>query len=95
MPVVYGSKGAVRGIRIWSSSEEVQMITKEMVRTEIDQLNEEQLQVLYRFVKDLAKQPAERKDESLLARLRRIQFDGPEDLASNHDLYVSGEKSAR
>ena len=68
------------------------MTTKELLRTEIEKLSEEQIQVLYGLAKDLAQKMAARKDEPLFARLRRLQFDGPEDLSVNHDLYVSGEK---
>jgi hypothetical protein len=68
------------------------MTTKELIEAEIDRMSEEELDELYRFIKDFAHSRRSNTDQSIMAKLRKIQFDGPEDLAANHNLYSSGEK---
>lgn len=68
------------------------MITKEMVRAEIDRVSAEHVDELYRLVKHFTDAKEAERKPSLLARLSRIKIDGPEDFAANLDLYLSGEK---
>ncbi|MFN7945473.1 MAG: hypothetical protein U0Z53_08980 [Blastocatellia bacterium] len=70
------------------------MTTKEMIQAEIEKLSEDDLQKLYQIARELAERGTGRPRESLMSRLRNIQFDAPEDLSVSHDLYVSGEKRA-
>ena len=69
------------------------MTTKELIEAEIDKLSEEDLEKLYSIIRDFMQSRSQAQSESILEKLQRIQFDGPEDLAANHDLYLSGEKS--
>jgi hypothetical protein len=68
------------------------MTTKELIKAEIDRLSDEDLDELYRLIKDFTKSRPQNNGESILSKLQTIQFDGPEDLAANHDLYLNGEK---
>ena len=68
------------------------MTTKELIEAEIERMSEEELDELYKLIKDFAQSRPQPREESILVKLRNIQFDGPEDLAANHDLYLSGEK---
>lgn len=68
------------------------MTTKELIKTEIDSIKEEDLDELYALVKQFAEAKETGKKQSIMEKLREIQFDGPEDLAANLDLYLSGEK---
>jgi hypothetical protein len=68
------------------------MTTKELIKAEIDSLPEEALDELYHLIKDFARSRPQPDGRSILVKLQSIQFDGPEDLAANHDLYLSGEK---
>ena len=68
------------------------MTTKELIKAEIDRLSEEDLERLYTIIRDFTRSKSQARGESILEKLQRIQFDGPEDLAANHDLYLSGEK---
>jgi hypothetical protein len=67
------------------------MATKELVKAEIETLNDEQINRLYGLIQDLKISPTEAK-QSLMEKLRNISIDGPEDFAENLDLYASGEK---
>ena len=68
------------------------MTMKERIKEEIDRLDEEQLEELYEVVKGLAESKEGGPELSLMARLKRIEIDAPEDFAANLDLYLSGEK---
>ena len=59
------------------------MTMKERIKEEIDRLDEEQLEQLYEVVKGLAESKEEEPELSLMARLKRIQIDAPEDFAVN------------
>jgi hypothetical protein len=68
------------------------MTTKELIKSEIDSIGDEDLDELYRLVKEFVQSRTSGKNGSLMARLRNIQIDAPADFAANLDLYVSGEK---
>jgi hypothetical protein len=68
------------------------MTTKELIKAEIDRLPEEALDEVYNLIKSFSKSAAKDAEQSILVKLSSIQFDGPEDLSANHDLYLSGEK---
>ena len=71
------------------------MVTRELVKEEIERLNREELSEVYKFIKQKLVQPkVKTKKRSLMASLRAIKIDAPEDFAINHDLYVTGEKRA-
>jgi hypothetical protein len=69
------------------------MITKEVVKSEIEKVPPERLEELYRVVKSFTQPGPSAPKKSFMARLREIEIDGPEDLAANIDLYLSGEKT--
>jgi len=71
---------------------EVVMTTKEAILAEIDALDEEHLAELYRIIEEFVRSKRQSEPPSLMARLRRIKIQGPEDLAVNHDLYATGAK---
>ena len=68
------------------------MTTRELIQAEIERLSERDLEELYNIIRDFTRTTSQDKEKSILEKLQRIQFDGPEDLAANHDLYVNGEK---
>jgi hypothetical protein len=68
------------------------MTTKELIKTEIDKLDEEDLNELYNFIQTLAQSKARTGKRGLLSALQEIQIDAPEDFAANLDIYLSGEK---
>lgn len=61
------------------------MTTKELIQAEIEKLSEEDLRKLYLMARELAQSGQVKQRESLMSRLRKIQFDAPEDLAVNYD----------
>ncbi len=69
------------------------MTTKELIKAEIDNLNEEDLDELYNFVQTLAQSKTRTGKQGLLTKLQEIRIDAPADFAANLDLYLSGEKS--
>jgi len=69
------------------------MVTREVVQTELERLDSDELSEVYKFIKKtLARSKSKTKKKSLMARLKTIKIDAPEDFAENHDLYVTGEK---
>lgn len=71
------------------------MTTKEAILAEIENVRESDLDELYRLIQSFVKTRQQPRTENLMARLREIKIDGPEDLAENHDLYLSGEKNVK
>jgi hypothetical protein len=69
------------------------MTTKERILHELDQLDEEELEILYQLIEQfLTARQQEITEPSFLERLAKIQIDGPVDFAENIDLYLTGEK---
>jgi hypothetical protein len=68
------------------------MITKELIHSEINNVNEEDLDDLYEVIKHFSQTKRNVKKPGLMSKLRHIHIDAPEDFATNLDLYVSGEK---
>lgn len=70
------------------------MATKESIKAEVDKVGEEHLNELYSLVQTFVHSRGGGTKRTLLASLREIKIDAPEDFAANHDLYLSGEKRA-
>jgi hypothetical protein len=72
------------------------MVTRELLHSEIDHLDEQYLEKAYKLIKELTKSKKKAQTKSsvpILLQLQSIKMDGPEDLSTNHDLYVTGEKT--
>jgi hypothetical protein len=69
------------------------MVSKEIIKSEIEKVPEECLEELYEVVKIYTRSGVVNNGGSLLSRLRKITIDGPEDFSANIDMYLSGEKS--
>lgn len=69
------------------------MITKEIIRSEIERVPETRLEELYEVVKIYSRTETESNGGTLFSKLRNITIDGPEDFSENLDLYLSGEKT--
>jgi len=69
------------------------MISKELIKAEIENVPDERLDVLYSVVKEFARPASVDSGRSLMSKLREISIDGPEDFAENIDFYLSGEKT--
>ena len=70
------------------------MMTKERIFAEIERLDEDQLDELYTVIRQFTQEQRATKPR-LMAKLKRIQIDAPEDFAANLDVYLSEEKRAR
>jgi hypothetical protein len=69
------------------------MVTKEIIKSEIERVPEERLEELYEVVKIYSRTETENNGSSLFTKLKKISIDGPEDFSENLDLYLSGEKT--
>ncbi len=69
------------------------MITKDIIKTEIEKVPEERLEELYEVVKIYSQPESEKNGNTLFKKLRTISIDGPADFSENLDLYLSGEKT--
>jgi hypothetical protein len=75
------------------SSREKQMTSKELIKSEIEKVPDDRLDELYSVVKGYTQTQANGDGRSLMAKLREITIEGPEDFAKNIDLYLTGEKT--
>ena len=66
------------------------MITRELVKTEVDRILESNLEVLYKFIKTL-QQPQATQPSSLMSQLKQVKSQAPADFAQNIDAYLNGE----
>lgn len=69
------------------------MISKELIKIEIEKVPEERLAELYSVVKRYSESPGNGDGQSLMSKLREIAIEAPEDFAENIDLYLTGEKT--
>ncbi|HKP39002.1 MAG TPA: hypothetical protein VJT71_19240 [Pyrinomonadaceae bacterium] len=69
------------------------MISKELIKLEIDRVSEERLEELYSVIKTYSERPAQNGGPSFMSKLKEITIEGPEDFAENIDSYLTGEKS--
>jgi hypothetical protein len=69
------------------------MVTKEIIKSEIEKVPDERLEELYEAVKIYSRSEAEHNGGSLFSKLKMISIDGPSDFSENLDLYLSGEKT--
>lgn len=67
------------------------MTTKELIYGEIDKLDEKALDDLYEVIKRFTQSTQRPKKPALMAKLRQIRIDAPEDFTANLDQYLSGE----
>ena len=70
------------------------MTTKELIYAEIELVDEAQLEELYTIVKQFTEKQQLVAKQSLMAKLKRIHIEAPEDFAANFELYQSGEQRA-
>ena len=69
------------------------MVTKEIIKSEIERVPEERLEELYELVKIYSRTETENNGSTLFTKLKKISIDGPVDFSENLDLYLSGEKT--
>jgi hypothetical protein len=69
------------------------MSTKELIRAELDRLGESDLEEVYRLVREFAsRKPTRAKKPGVLAQLKEIHIDAPEDFSRNLRDYLYGDK---
>lgn len=66
------------------------VITKNNLKSEIDSVDDQYLDILYKFIKTLQK--TEKKELSLMAKLKGIKIQASADFSENIDAYLTGEK---
>jgi len=69
------------------------MVTKEIIKSEIERVPEDRLEELYEVVKNYSATGTDNNGGTLFSKLKQISIDGPEDFSENLDLYLSGEKT--
>ena len=69
------------------------MISKELIKLEIDRMSDERLEELYSVIKSYSERSIQNGGPSFMSKLKEITIEGPEDFAENIDLYLTGEKS--
>jgi len=69
------------------------MISKEVIKKEIDNIPEERLGELHQLIKEFTKSKNAWNKGNLMAKLRRIKIQGPKDFSKNIDAYLSREIS--
>ncbi|MDQ2920838.1 MAG: hypothetical protein M3R52_04370 [Acidobacteriota bacterium] len=69
------------------------MVTKEIIKSEIERVPEDRLEELYEVVKIYSRTETENNGDTLFSKLKKISIDGPVDFSENLDMYLSGEKT--
>lgn len=73
------------------------MTTKVLIQAEIERVNEEDLDELYRVISTFVQSREQEQDtgQDIMSRLMRIKIEAPADFSTNLDLYMSGELDER
>lgn len=69
------------------------MTTKELLKSQIDGLDDQSADTVLQFVRQLAALQPRPLQGDLLTRLQEVRIQGPPDFAANLDLYLNGEQS--
>lgn len=70
------------------------IVTKEIIKEEVEKVPDEKLETLYKYVKDLTEiEPKKQSKESFIAKMQKIRINAPPDFATNIDEYLYGEKT--
>lgn len=69
------------------------MISREIIKAEIERVPEERLDDLYSVIKSYSEQQTPPNGRSFMSKISEVSIDGPEDFAENIDLYLNGEKT--
>jgi len=69
------------------------LVTREVIKSEVERVPEERLEELYEVVKIYTQTEYSDNGSTLFAKLKKISIDGPEDFSENLDQYLSGEKT--
>lgn len=69
------------------------MVSKELIKAEIEKVPDERLDRLYLLVRQFARPLADNGGLSFMSKIKEVTIDGPEDFAENIDLYLSGDKA--
>jgi hypothetical protein len=67
------------------------MMTRENIKAEIDLIQEQYLEVLYKFIKTLQPTP-DIPQSSLMSKLKTVKIHAAPDFSQNIDAYLNGEK---
>ncbi len=68
------------------------MTTKELFKTEIDNLDNQDLEELYKIFRNFLDTKSVSQKPGFMSKLKRIKIDAPEDFSANLELYAAGEK---
>ena len=69
------------------------MISKELIKSEIEKVPDERLEELYSVVRTYSEGTGNGDGRSFMSKLKEITIEGPEDFSENIDLYLTGEKT--
>jgi len=69
------------------------MISKELIKSEIEKVPEDRLEELYSVVRSYSQPSANGDGRSFMSKLREAMSEGPEDFAENIVLCLAGEKT--
>lgn len=66
------------------------MVTRELVYSEIDRLNADELDELYKLIRQMSRTKRKSKKKGALSKIKRIKIMAPKDFSLNHDQYIVG-----
>ena len=68
------------------------MTTKERIKAEIDNFDDEDLDEFYSVIKDFLRAKSTSQKSSFMSRLKHIEIDASEDFSANLEQYTRGKK---
>lgn len=68
------------------------MVTRDLIHSEIERLDADSLEELYKLIRQLNHAKRKPKKKGALSKIKQIKISAPKDFAQNHDQYASGEK---
>jgi len=66
------------------------MVTRELVYSAIDRLNADELDELYKLIRQMSRTKRRSKKKGALSKIKRVKIVAPKDFSLNHDRYIAG-----
>lgn len=68
------------------------MITRTLIQSEIDNLRDEDLDIVYSIIKSITKQYDKSSKQTFMSKLKSLKIQGPEDFSRNIDFYLKQQE---
>lgn len=70
------------------------MVSRELIHSEIDRLGAEELDELYKVIRQLNRTKRKSRKKGALSRIKQVKISASRDFSIKHDLAIAGKRRA-